>query len=194
MNLSKLSKEKRNHLVLVGLVTLAVLAAIGFGLIRYQYDSLKKLADRQAEAEKKRSQMSDAIRTKDQVKASLDQAAHTLSDKEVGMASGDLYSWVINTLNRFKAGYKVEIPQFSPASPEAPSSLLPKFPYRQTTITIAGTAYYHDLGKFIADFENEFPYMRILNLNLEPNPNPAAGEREKLSFRFDLVALVKSGK
>ena len=60
----------------------------------------------------------------------------------------------------------------------------------QIKVNINGTAYYHDLGKFIADFENNFPHIRIVNLTIEP---ASAGEpgNEKLSFRMDIVALVK---
>ena len=33
---------------------------------------------------------------------------------------------------------------------------------------LRGTAYFQDLGAFLADFENEFPYLRVQNLELEP--------------------------
>jgi len=36
MNFKKLSKEKKNQLVLVGLVTLVLLVGLGYGLIRFQ--------------------------------------------------------------------------------------------------------------------------------------------------------------
>ena len=42
--MKRLSREKRNQLITVILVTLAILALIGFGLIRPQYDSLSKIA------------------------------------------------------------------------------------------------------------------------------------------------------
>jgi hypothetical protein len=60
-------------------------------------------------------------------------------------------------------------------------------------LTIGGTSYYHDLGKFIADFENQFPLFRVLNLEMEPAPSVAGAEKEKLSFKMDVVALVKPG-
>ena len=36
-------------------------------------------------------------------------------------------------------------------------NLLPNFPYKQATLTVAGTAHFHDLGRFLADFENQIP-------------------------------------
>ncbi len=191
MNFSKLPKEKRNHLVLVVVMTLAVLAGIGFGLIRYQYASLARMDDKQVETAKKLAQMKDSIKGKEQIKEAMEQAARNLSAKEVGMVRGDPFAWFIDVVGKYKGGYKIEIPQISPNTPPAPCNLIPKFPYKQTSVTIAGTGYYHDIGKFISDFENDYPFIRILNVNLELNPSPASGEREKLSFRLELVALVK---
>lgn len=191
MNFGKLSKEKRNHLVLVVVMTLAVLAGIGFGLIRYQYASLARMDDKQAETAKKLAQMKDSIKGKERIKEAVEQAARDLSAKELGMVRGDPFAWFIDVVGKYKGGYKVEIPQISPNTPPAPCNLIPKFPYKQTSVTIAGTGYYHDVGKFISDFENDYPFIRILNVNLELNPSPASGEREKLSFRLELVALVK---
>ena len=42
--MKRLSREKRNQLITVIFVTVAILALIGFGLIRPQYDSLSKIA------------------------------------------------------------------------------------------------------------------------------------------------------
>jgi hypothetical protein len=46
------------------------------------------------------------------------------------------------------------------------------------------------LGKFIADFENSFPHSRVVHLVVEPAVGPD-GNNEKLSFRMEIVALVK---
>ena len=69
----------------------------------------------------------------------------------------------------------------------------PKFPYRAALFNVRGTAYYHDFGKFLADFENAFPYLRIQNIELDPNVSSAANtqsEPEKLAFKMEIVALV----
>jgi hypothetical protein len=44
---------------------------------------------------------------------------------------------------------------------------------------------------FIADFENQFQFARIINLDVTPNTGQAAGEPEKLTFKMDIVFLVK---
>ena len=102
------------------------------------------------------------------------------------MASGDLYSWTYNTLRQFKQQYKVEIPEIGHPVVGA-VDLLPAFPYQQLSFSITGKAYYHDLGKFVADFENAFPHARVTDLVIVP----VGGETEELSFRMDIIALVK---
>ena len=192
MKPSKLPKEKRNQLILIGLVTLMVLAGLGFGLIKYQYANLTHLADKKAEAEQKFVQMQEQIKRADQIEAQLADARTTITNLEAGMApSGDSLSWIINTVRGFKGGYKVEIPQISPISHPSDVNLLAKFPYKQVTLTVSGTAHYHDLGKFLADFENEFPHIRLVNLDIQLNPSPAAGDAETLVFKVDIVTLVK---
>ena len=70
-------------------------------------------------------------------------------------------------------------------------NLLPDFPYKQATFTVAGTARFHDFGRFLADFENEFPHVRVVNLSLDAN-TPAGGEdAETLNFKMEIVTLIK---
>jgi hypothetical protein len=69
--------------------------------------------------------------------------------------------------------------------------LLPNFPYKQITLTVAGTAHFHDLGRFLADLENQFPHVRLLNLGLDANAPSATVEPETLSFKIDIVTLAK---
>lgn len=194
MKFSKLPKEKRNQLILVVIGTLAVLGAIGFGLIKFQYDNLKRLADRQAAAEAKLKEMESAVKRSSLVESVYKQASESLAEKEAGMATGDIYSWMFGTVRRFQKGYKVEIPQLSPISAQAAVNLLPNYPYKQATMQIGGTACFHDLGQFIADFENAFPLIRVANLTVELSNSPGPGERERLAFKMELITLVKSAQ
>lgn len=191
MNFSKLSKEKRNNLILVVLVTLAALGGLGFGLVKYQYENLTRLAARKATATRKLQQMEDAVKNSARIESDLAEAKQQLTQLESDVGpSGDLYSWVIGTVRTFKAPYKeVEIPQFSQIGPLSEMTMLPGFPYKQASMTVAGKAHYHDLGRFLADFENRFPHIRILNLGLDVDSSPQ--EPEMLAFRMDIVTLVK---
>jgi hypothetical protein len=191
MNIRKLPKQKRNHLILAVLFTLMAIAGLYFGLIRRQNESLAHLAGDKAAAAKKLRVVLDTIRRADRIKAELDDARTSLAGAESDIATGDCYIWVINSLRGFKAPYKVEIPQLSQLGPPTDVNLLPNFPYKQATLTVAGVAHYHDLGRFLADFENQFPHTRLLNLSLDANAPSAIGESETVSFKMDIVTLVK---
>jgi hypothetical protein len=191
MNFKKLSKEKRNHLILVVIITLGVLSGLGFGLIKYQYVNLKHLSGKLAATDTKLKQMREAVKNSDKLETDLVDARKTLEATESDMASGDLYAWVINTLRTFKAGYKVDMPQFSPISPAANVTLFASFPYKEATLTVAGTAHFHDLGKFIADFENQYPHIRVLNLTLDASGGGGTESQEALSFKMEIATLVK---
>jgi hypothetical protein len=191
MKLKHLPKEKRQALLLVGVLTAGAIAGLGLGLIRPQYQRLAELAKTHDDAEAKLAQMKEAAKHANEVEAEAAAAEQALVQAEKGVASGDLYDWIINTVRQFRAGYQVDILQFSPISTVAPVNLLPGVPYKQASLSVVGTAYFHDFGRFVADFENAFPNIRVVNLVLEPSPSAGPGLAEKLSFRIDLITLVK---
>ncbi len=192
MNPRRLPREKLQRLILVGLLTLIAAAGLYFALILPQKERLARLHQQKADAAKKLEQMLDAGRRVDQIKLEFEEAKKTLAVAEGDVASGDLYAWVINALRQFKAPYKVEIPQYSTLSAPADVNLLPGFPYKQASLTIAGSAHFHDLGLFLADLENRFPHFRLLNLTLDVNAPSPMVEPETLSFKMEIVTLVKA--
>ena len=193
MKPGKLSKDKLNRLILVGLATLIAVAGLYFGLISHQNENLSSLHQKKAAAAKKLQGMIAAGKKCDQIQIELDAAKKALAEAESDVASGDRYAWVIDTLRQFKtqSRYKVEIPQYSTLSDPVNVNVLPNFPYKQATITAAGTAHFHDLGQFLADLENQFPHFRLLNLTLDVSGSSVTVEPETLSFKMDIVTLVK---
>ena len=189
--MNKLSKEKRNQLILTSAAILIVLGGIYFTLIQYQQSSLKTWLAQKTATEKKLTEIRNNIKNSRQIEAELLVVSNKLALQEEDMPSGDLYASLVNSIRKFKLGRKVEIPQFNSPSNPGEVTLLPKFPYKQVVMTIVGTGYYHDLGKFIADYENEFPSARILNLDLSPASAQSADEKEKLAFKLEIVSLVK---
>jgi len=192
MNFKKLSKEKRKQLALAVVGSVAVVATLGYFLIQGSYQQLGRLGQKKTEAQAKLDQMQKAVQQSKTLESAFNDAKSALADKEKSMASGDLYSWMHSTIRNFQRSYKVQIPQIGSATPPANVDLIPNFPYKQSTVTIAGTAFYHDIGQFVAGFENDFPLMRIINLSLEQNATPTTTDRDKLAFKMDIVALVKN--
>ena len=187
--MNKISKAKKQHLVLVFIGTCIVIAGLWTLVIKTQYTSLAGVGKKILEMKEKVEKAERLLKRTEEVEVDLEEDAEELEIIESSMASGDIYLWMINTINRFNVLQKVTILDF-PREAYGEVGLLPKFPYKAVIFLIKGSGYYHDLGKFLADFENSFPYMRIQNLELTPEKE-SASEAEKLNFKFEIVALVK---
>jgi Tfp pilus assembly protein PilO len=188
----KLSKEKKSQLALVSVMIAVIATGLYMGLIRYQQAKLRSLDVEKSKVVKKLKNISESSSNRTKVEADLVEIAKELSRREDHMASGDLYASLVNSIRKFKLSYEVDIKQFS-SKGAGPLDVIPKFPYEQFTVTIMGSAYYHDLGKFIADFENQFESSRVLNLELLADSAGEVNNQEKLNFRMDVVSLVKPG-
>ncbi len=191
--MNKLSKEKQQQLIAVAFGTVVVLGLLYFFVISAQAKSRNaKLAE--MDVIRQGVEKADKLK-KDSpaIQAQLDEVKARLDDMEKNMATGDLYSWVILTVNDFKGknGHNVQITGFTPGE-KVGIGVFSDFPYEAVKYQLKGTAYYHDFGKFLADFENAFPFIRVQNLDLMPEGGVATGaEAEKLAFRFELVVTLK---
>jgi hypothetical protein len=199
--MSKLPKDKRDKIILIGMGTAVACAAVWFLLINAQRATLERV---RKEAVKSREQLATGEKTlKSQVAVNdeFEAASQALRKRESEMASpSDMFLWHITTLNSFRAPYKVEIPQFGKDLP-GEVNCFPKFPYHAASFTVRGTATYHDFGKFLADFENSFPYIRVQNIELDPaaadmvhgneGKEKSKEVREQLNFKMELLTLVR---
>ena len=187
-----LPKDKRDRLLMTLGVTVVAVIAIYYLLISNQRSAARAVAKQINEQRLKVTSAERLVAATAELKRNLELANQKLTSIEEGMASGDMYAWVIQTVGRFGAERKVEIPQFS-REVMTEVGILPKFPYKAAVFNVRGVAYFHDLGKFLADFENSFPFARIQNIELEPAGNSAAtatSDSEKLSFRMEIVTLI----
>src|SRR5207248_4408446 len=187
-----LPKDKRDRLLMTLGVTVVAVVAIYYLLISNQRSAARAVAKQINEQRLKVSSAERLVAATAEMKHNLELANQKVTSIEDGMASGDMYAWVIQTVGRFGAERKVEIPQFS-REVVTDVGIFPKFPYKAAVFNVRGVAYFHDLGKFLADFENSFPLARIQNIELEPAGNSAAtatSDSEKLSFRMEIVTLI----
>ncbi len=190
--INKIPKEKRSKVILVWVMTLMVASAWVFVVLSWQLDAKHNATKSLDLRHGQYVDMTNKLNQADLIQRELADAQQQLDALESHMVTGDPYSWALDALSKFKQGYDVDLPQFGqPIVSE--NTFIPKFPYRQVSLTVAGTAYFHDLGLFIADFENRFPFARIANLDVAPNASLTTNEREKekLSFKMDVVFLVK---
>lgn len=200
--MKKLSKEKRDRIILVLLGTLIAVVVLWYLLISPEKTAIANIAKAAAEQQNKVGNAQRLVTSAHQIQSSLETAQKRLKAIESDMASGDKYSWIIQTINNFLAKNRlgetrrVEIPQFSREVPTE-VGLFADFPYEAVAFTIRGTAYFHDFGKFVAEFENAFPFVRVQNIDLDPSAGSAAtavGDPEKLAFKMEIVALVNPGR
>ena len=183
----RLPPAKRNQLIMVLLASAGLIGAVYFLLISPQNEENRKLATNTTTELDKLQKIKNSIKQREMTEATLQDISDRLNRAEQDVATGDVYAWTFDTLRRFKSS--IEIPNTSQPI-LSDEDMLAGFPYKQLKVTLVGTAYFHDLGKFCADFENNFPHMRLVNLSIEP-ASSASGSTETLNFRLDVVALIR---
>jgi hypothetical protein len=192
--MNKLSPEKRNHLILVAVGTLAAIFVLWYFVIKNQQTALIEARKKTADAKQKVDLAESAIKRADEIETEMNAKEGELAAIESGMGPEDgLYGWFLQTINQFIGSRPVS--NFNGAKEKIEEvKLIPRFPYTAATFPgVRLTGYYHDLGKFVADFENEFPYFQIQNPEIALARSPSE-EREKLDLTFDIVTVFKSNR
>jgi Tfp pilus assembly protein PilO len=187
--MKRLPTAKRNQLIVVILVTVGLIGLVYFLLILPQNQENARIATLTSSEQTRLQQFKATIKQMDATAAALADLTNQLNRAEADVASGDLAAWTYDTVRRFKASYHVEIPNVGQPV-QGDCDLIGNFPYKQIRFSLSGIAYYHDLGKFISEFENKFPHARVLNLQADPAGNGST-TGERLNFRMDVIALVK---
>ena len=190
--MKRLPPAKRNNLIMVILATLGLISLVYFLLIQTQKQENENLAHDTNDKLVELDTIKKSIRQMNVTDATLADVTLQLSHAEEDLATGDVFAWTYDTIRRFKSAYHVDIPNIGQPT-ISDVDLIPNFPYKEVKVSLSGTAYYHDLGKFVSDFENTYPHMRMVNLSIEPaNASGPGNSSEKLTFRVDVVVLVKS--
>ena len=204
--MARLSKEKRNRLILVIILTIAIGFGLWYGIISTRQERLEEAKVNIRAAKDKLENAKTLVKQADKAEARVAAATNKLKVVEDAMASGDYYTWAIQLLETARVRHEVKIIETTrPVKGDV--GVLAQFPYQAAIFTVRGAGHYHDFGKFLADFENSFPYFRIQNLSLAPGSDSVVGSdtpatltpaavsaAENLSFRMEIVALIKPGQ
>src|SRR5947199_567381 len=193
----RISKEKRDKLILVAIGAVAIVAGLWLGVVKTRREQIGLSQTKLEKAMEKLENARKIVSRSAQAEADMEAASTKLSAIEDIMASGDLYSWARLLMERACVGQEVKIIDVNrPGKGEV--GLLAQFPYAAANFTVRGSAYYHDFGKFLADFENRFPYFRVQNLLLGASAESLLGAEasarageEKLQFKMDIVTLIR---
>ena len=190
--MKNLSKEKRDHLILTIIGTAIVLVGIGMFLIKPTSAKITKLEKESIDLSDNLTKAQRRLKMMDEIDATLTDANARLSDIREAMPSGDLYASMINLLNNIKVRHNIKIPQIS-REVTGKAMMYPDFPFIVASFRVGGSGYYHNIGSFIADFENSFPFMRIQNVVIEKaiaTETVATSGSEQLNFRMEIIALL----
>jgi hypothetical protein len=189
--MKKLSKQKREQLIMVAVGAVIVCAALWYLLIQSLNESLAAVAKQNKDLGEKISGAETQLKKAPAIEARYFGASNLLSEVEGTMPSGDMYTWIITTIHNFTAPYKdISIPTFSPGQ-LGEVEMFPVFPYKAATFHLKGTAHYDDFGRLASDFENHFPFFMIQNIELIPTRQPSPDDLENLDFSLDVIALAK---
>ena len=117
--------------------------------------------------------------------------------------TGQYYYWFLKMLDGFRAEQKLESnfildvtqPEF------AKVGLIPEFPYEAGLFGVRVNGQYHEIGRFFAELENKFPFMRIQDVKLQPQVVQPGGESgtlvpratDKIIAEFKIVTLFNPG-
>lgn len=196
--MARLSKEKRDRLILVIIMTIAISLGLWYGIVTTRKERLEEAKATIRTAINKLEKAKTLVKQADKAESQVSAAVDKLKAVEDSMASGvDHYTWAILLLEKARARHNVKIIEVTrPVKGEV--GMLAQFPYQAAIFTARGSGHYHDFGKFLADFENSFPYFRVQNISLSPGLDSAAGPdsptgsgEENLAFRIEIVALIK---
>jgi hypothetical protein len=204
--MNKLSKEKRDKVMLVALGTGAVLAALYLLVVSGQRAALADYATRIDSEKQKLEKAERWLRMASAIETRLGTIQQDLVGKQENMAPVDKFKWFYNTLESALVRHKVRLVDITRDPELGEVGVLPKFPYRAATFGVKLLASFHEYGAFLAEFENQFPYMRVQNLQIEPEtgsesalqetpalPLRSPGSRETLAITMRVVTLVKPG-
>jgi hypothetical protein len=200
----KLSKQKRERLILVAILTVAISAGVWQLLIQASKGRLDTARGMEASAAKKYEQAVSFLKGASTFEGEAATLSNELARVEATMANRtDPYAWSYQLIMRAtnQANARLELKEVT--RPQAPGAvgILPEFPYQAVTFELRGLAYYEDLGRFLEDFENRNPFFHTRNVHLglaqegdAAIPNPVGGDRaERLTFKVEVVALVQPG-
>lgn len=181
------NRQKKNQFFAAVAGAAIVLVLLAIFLVRPQYAKLALVKKQTADTQAHLKSVESMIEASNASSNELSGVTATLSTSETDMATGDIYAWAVDNIRHFKSNYRVDVPEIGQPT-ESDVDLFTTFPYKQFKFSMHGSGYYHDIGRFIADLEDKFPHMRVVNLEI----TPAGTDGEKLTFSLDIVALVKS--
>ena len=202
--MTKLSKDKRDKLILTIIGVVGVLGILYTFILGAQKDALNGLEMQISAVKDKLAKAERLVKSEEIVERNLEESQKVLDEKVRDMApKGQYYYWFFKLLDEFRkneglnTGFIIDITQ-----PEfIQMGLLPNFPFTAASFGVRINGEFQEVGRFIADLENNYPYFRVQNVRIGPQGaslaqagREAANEgNEKLIVELRVVTLIKPG-
>ncbi len=193
--MNNLPKAKRDQLIIIVVFTLAIMGALIFFVVDAQNAELKRTKSKTDTVREKLLRADKLSRTESDLQVRFQKVSKELSSQEVLLAPDhDTYAWLLQTLTQFLSVHRGA--GVTPAGISQPdigeATMIPKFAYKAATFHVKGNGHFHDVGRFIADLETDFPYLRVQNIELSrASATSSGGDIELLGASFDLVMLMQ---
>lgn len=202
--MTKLSKEKKDKLTLTIIAILGVVGLLYTFVISNQNDYLGSYHRRTETLKDKYYKNKKLVDKGPRIVEDLEGLRATLDQKETTMVPpGNSYIWFFKLVDEFrrKQGLGTQFIADMTQPEIGEIGLLPRFPYKAAIFGVKLSGQYHEIGKFISDFENAHPYMRVQNVRMLPETviRPATQSQfatpstQKLIAEIQIVTLLRPG-
>ncbi len=198
--MNKMSKDKRDKLLLICIGAIGICSVLYFLVISDWNDEIAGITLKITGLQDKKNKSEQLLKRKADKEADLDVAKKTLTAKQEDMLRpGEDHVRVLNILNTRRVRYHLELDDIR--TPEAVDpGVLPRFPFKAVALHVTMLGTYQDFGSFLADFENDYPYMRVQLLSITPETRVATGkaaaetnaDEGKLRFDYRVIVLIRS--
>lgn len=193
----------RNRLVFVLLVGVGVLMLIWFG-VGSPLQARLKIANGKADLARMQLQLAQAGQDKGPYyRAMVEERTEEMKNLESTMAeTPNVLGWAYGTMTPYFKVHNITASTWD-RTVLSDVDVPPEVPYQLATIGVSGMAHFHAFGKFLADFENSFPFMKVKSVTLQTvapgfvdlvqEPEDQERLRFRLEYQILALPLPKSG-
>ncbi len=193
--MNKISKDKRDKVILSVLLFVGLAGLLYTFVLGAQKDQLASLHKQLVTVKDKLSKAERLVRSAPMIEASLKENQKVIDTRQETMApQGQYYYWFLKLMDQFREEEKLN-PVFiiDITQPEfIEAGLFPGFPYKAASFGMRLNGQFHDVGRFIADLENTYPYFRVQSIKLSPQRGNLLGGAAALKENANIAAPSES--
>ena len=176
--MNKISKDKRDKVVLSCLLFVGLAGLLYTFVLGWQKDQLAALHKQIITARDKLSKAEGLVRRGPMIEVSLKENQKLLETRQETMTpQGQYYYWFLKLMDQFREQEKLN-PVFiiDITQPEfIEAGIFPSFPFKAASFGMRLNGQFHDVGRFIADLENTYPYFRVQSVKMLPQRGNVLG-------------------